>query len=338
MSEPPWLKLWPSANKRIEKMEPACYTERMLAPIAWYREFVPCEALHADVYAIFSFVPGSSSPPAHRAMRCEIPFCLPRFCSPQFADGHVSVLFELGHTCGVDGYWRSDAAPRGSVTGPMSEVGRTTGSDRPDMIGVYFRPGRAGAFLSAGMLDLTDRSVAIDDVWGTASLRLAEDLADLDEAVRIERLESYLVAKLSGAPGPTSSIDMKAVTAHILRHHGRVTIDAMAGHAGVSRQHFSRQFREQLGIAPKLYCRLARFQAGLAPAHSHEKINWAETAFALGYADQSHMIAEFRQFSSLTPQALVSGRWFHPFIERARRFEGPGVERRRVGGTRSCQR
>jgi AraC-like DNA-binding protein len=135
---------------------------------------------------------------------------------------------------------------------------------------------------------------------------------------------------------------MTAVAAHILRHRGRVTIDAMASRTGVSRQHFSRQFREQLGIPPKLYCRLARFQSGLAPAESQEKINWAETAFALGYADQSHMIAEFRQFSSLTPQALVSGRWFHPFIERARRFEersfeARSVERRRVEGTRSRQ-
>ncbi|HEX7798570.1 MAG TPA: AraC family transcriptional regulator [Vicinamibacterales bacterium] len=314
----------------------------MPPPIAWYREFVPCEALRADVYAVFSFVPGWSSPPARRSMRCEIPFRDPTFCSPQFADGHVSMLFELGHTCGVDGHWRSDAAPHGSVTGPMSEVGRTTGSDRPDMIGVYFRPGRAAAFLSAAMPDLTDLSVAIDDVWGTAGLRLAEDLADLDEAIRIERLESHLVAMQLGRPRPSSSIEMTAVTAHMLRHRGRVTIDAMARHAGVSRQHFSRQFREQLGIAPKLYCRLARFQAGLAPAHSQETIGWAETALDLGYADQSHMIAEFRQFSSLTPQALISGRWFHPFIERARRIEqrsveGPSVARRRVEGTRSCQ-
>jgi AraC-like DNA-binding protein len=123
----------------------------------------------------------------------------------------------------------------------------------------------------------------------------------------------------------------------MLRHRGRVTIDAMARHAGVSRQHFSRQFREQLGIAPKLYCRLARFQSGLAPDRSQEKIGWAETALDLGYADQSHMIAEFRQFSSLTPQALASGRWFHPFIERARRFEAHSVGRRRVEGTRACQ-
>ncbi len=305
-------------------MEPACYTQAMLRPIAWYREFVPCQALHADVYAIFSFVSGSSVPPPHRSMRCEIPFRDPTFCSPQFADGHVSMLFELGHTCGVDGQWRSDSsAPRGSVTGPMSEVWRTKGSDRPDMIGVYFRPGRAAAFLRVAMSDLKDRTVAIDDVWGTNGVRLAEELSDLDEARRISRLESYLLAVLSAAPRPMGSIDMPAITAYILRNRGRVTIEAMARDAGVSRQHFSRQFREHLGISPKLYCRLARFHSGLARAGSRETVDWAETALELGYADQSHMIAEFRQFCALTPQALISGHWFHPFIERARRLEIP---------------
>jgi len=298
-------------------MEPACYTGPMPRPIAWYREFVPCQALHADVYAIFSFVPGWSSPPRDRSLRCEIPFRDPTFCSPQFADGNVSMLFELGHACGVDGCWRIDApGPRGSVTGPMSEVGRTNGSERPDMIGVYFRPGCAARFLRAAMSDLADRTVAIDDVWGKNGAWLAEELSELDEADRINRLESHLLAILS-EPRSRGSIDMPAVTGHILRHRGKATIEAMAHDAGVSRQHFSRQFRERHGISPKLYCRLARFHSGLAHAQSHGKIDWAETAVELGYADQSHMIAEFRQFSALTPQALVSGRWFHPFIERA---------------------
>ncbi len=301
-------------------MEPACYTEPMLRPIAWYREFVPCEALQADVYAILSFVSGSSAPPSDRALLCEIPFRDPTFCSPQFADGHVSMLFELGHTCGVDGFWRSDnSAPRGSVTGPMSEVGRTSAADRPDMLGVYFRPGRAAAFLRVAMSELMDRTVAIDDVWGTSGLRLADELSNLDEASRINWLESYLLARLSVTSGSTGSIDIPAVTAHILHQRGRVTIEAMARAAGVSRQHFSRQFRQHLGISPKLYCRLARFHSGLAYAHDQGRVDWAQTALDLGYSDQSHMISEFRQFSALTPQALVSGHWFHPFIERARR-------------------
>jgi AraC-like DNA-binding protein len=57
----------------------------------------------------------------------------------------------------------------------------------------------------------------------------------------------------------------------------------------------------------------------LAHAHAQGKVDWAQTALDLGYADQSHMIAEFRQFRGLAPQALASAHWFHPFIERAGR-------------------
>jgi AraC-like DNA-binding protein len=44
---------------------------------------------------------------------------------------------------------------------------------------------------------------------------------------------------------------------------------------------------------------------------------WAQAAAGMGYADQSHMIAEFRRFGGLTPHELASQDWFHPFIERA---------------------
>jgi AraC-like DNA-binding protein len=47
-------------------------------------------------------------------------------------------------------------------------------------------------------------------------------------------------------------------------------------------------------------------------------MDWAQAAVEGGYADQSHMIAEFRRFSSLTPQMLARGKWCHPFIERAK--------------------
>jgi AraC-like DNA-binding protein len=73
-----------------------------------------------------------------------------------------------------------------------------------------------------------------------------------------------------------------------------------------------------IGISPKLYCRLARFQPGLRYAGCRGSVDWAHAALELGFADQSHLIAEFRQFSGLTPQELASKDWFHPFIERVR--------------------
>ena len=93
-----------------------------------------------------------------------------------------------------------------------------------------------------------------------------------------------------------------------------MSVRKLAEAAGVSRQHLSRVFREVIGVSPKRYCRLARFHAGLAYAGAGAGVQWAEVAADLGYADQSHMIAEFRELSSLTPDALATQRWFHPFI------------------------
>ena len=288
-------------------------------PIAWYREFVPCEALQADVYAFFSFVPGPILGRPHRPLLREIAFGEAPLCAPQFADGHVSLTFELGQSCDGNGRWYVDSrALRGTVIGPMSAVGRTERGDLPATVGAFFRPARVAPFLRVPISDLTDRAVATDDVWGTAGSRLPSELGELDEAARIDRLESVLLTHLARNRQPARRLDVDRLAASVIRRQGRVTVDAMARAAGVSRQHLSREFRERIGVPPKLYTRLLRFQSALVYAGARERVDWARAAIDIGYADQSHMIAECRQFAGLTPRTLASREWFHPFIERAR--------------------
>jgi AraC-like DNA-binding protein len=295
----------------------------MPSPRAWYREFAPCKALQADVYVLFSFVPEPAPARSHRPPLREIAFADAPLCAPQFADGHVSLTFELGQTCDVDGRWYSDArAPRGTVVGPLSAVGRTERTQLPSTVGAFFRPARAAPFLRVSISDLTDRTAAIDDLWGTASSRIASDLCELDEAARLDRLESILLTHLGSSRPRSDALDVEKLSACILRRRGRVTVDAMAHAAGVSRQHLSRAFRERIGIAPKLYSRLVRFQSGLVYADSRANVDWACAAIDMGYADQSHMIAEFRELGGLTPHTLASRAWFHPFIERAKAGSG----------------
>jgi AraC-like DNA-binding protein len=288
-------------------------------PVAWYREFVPCKALEEYIYALFSFVPGPTAAAADRSLVREVAFRDATFCSPQFADGHVSMVFELGQTCDADGHWYPDPiGVRGTVIGPMSGVGRTEGGDRPEMIGAYFRPARVAPFFHIAISDLADKAVSVEELWGTAGARIGDDLSELSEAGRIDHFESALLARLGEHRERTGAVDVERLATCVLRRKGRVTVEAMARAAGISRQYLSREFRERLGITPKLYCRLARFQPGLVYAGCRAPVDWARAAIEMGYADQSHMIAEFRQFSGLTPQALANRAWFHPFIERAR--------------------
>jgi AraC-like DNA-binding protein len=289
------------------------------SPFAWYREFVPCEALRADVYALFSFVPGPALAPASRLLVREVAFRHTIECAPQFADGQVSIRFEVGQTCGVDGSWRADANAFGdTVIGPMSGVGRTGGLELSETVGAWFRPGGASRFFDIPLSDLADTAVAVGDIWKTRGSPPSSTLADLDEAARIDRVEALLLARLRRRQPRTGALDVEGLAASVLRSAGRVTVDGMARAAGVSRQHLSREFRKRIGIGPKLFGRLARFQSVLAHASARVTTDWARVALDMGFADQSHMIAECRQFSGLTPQSLADRDWFHPFIERAK--------------------
>ena len=187
------------------------------------------------------------------------------------------------------------------------------------MLGVYLRPGRVAPFLHVAISELADRALAVGDVWGSEGGLLPHELAELDEAGRIERLEAVLLEHAARSRPRHESVDVEGLAASVQRRQGRVTVEGLARAAGVSRQHLSRRFRERIGISPKLYARLARFHAGLGFAGAREPVDWAGVALDMGYADQSHMIAEFRQFSGLTPHTLATGSWFHPVIERSRR-------------------
>ena len=287
--------------------------------IAVYRELAPCAALAAHVHAFFTFGPVRVCTSARRTVLRET-FFAPgdSFCSPLLADGNVSLVLSSGMTCELGGRWRADpAGPSGRVIGPMTRVGETDVRECAEGVGVYFRPAQASTFVGMPIGELTDRIVGADDAWGVVGRGLASELAELDDRARVDRLEAALLERLARDRARLVGIDAAGLASRVLASDGRVTVESLAAAAGVSRQHLARVFRERIGVAPKTYCSLARFQSGLVYA-GRGGVDWAQAAATLGYADQSHMIAEFRRFSSLTPQTLAAGGWFHPFIERAR--------------------
>jgi AraC-like DNA-binding protein len=294
------------------------------SPAAWYREFLPCEALRADLYALFSFVPGTALTSPSRPLLREVAFHDAIVCAPQFADGQVSIRFELGQTCDSGGRWHADStALGGTVIGPMSGVGRTGALDLSQTVGAYFRPGRASQFFDVPMSGLTDGAAGLGDIWGMRGVGLSAGLADLSEAARIDRVESILLAGRRHHRQRSALFDVEGLAASVLERSGRVTVEGLARASGVSRQHLARVFRERIGVGPKTYIRLARFQPVLSYTGARASIDWALAALDMGFADQSHMIAECRRFSGLTPQSIAARDWFHPFIERAKARRDP---------------
>jgi AraC-like DNA-binding protein len=294
--------------------------QRVTRPaVAAYREFAPCKALRRHVYAFFSFSPAGSSTTTNRLVLREALFAAgDSFWAPLFADGNISIVLGFGRVCDSIGRWRAaPAGPSSEVIGPMTVVGSHSPQERPEMVGVYFRAAQAWPFLHVPISELTDRIIGVDDVWGSAGAQLRADLSACDEAERLDGLEAMLIEQLQRHDYGRIKVDTVGLASSVVRCNGRVSVNRLASAAGVSRQYLTRAFHERVGIPPKTFCSLTRFQSSLTYAR-HAGVDWAQAADALGYADQSHMIAEFRRFSGMTPQRLAGSVPFHPFIWRAR--------------------
>jgi AraC-like DNA-binding protein len=71
-------------------------------------------------------------------------------------------------------------------------------------------------------------------------------------------------------------------------------------------------FRNEVGLTPKLYCRIRRFQNVVAAIHKLREPDLAEMALCCGYFDQAHFIHDFRVFSGVSPSAYLKYRTSSP--------------------------
>ena len=291
----------------------------MERPVTCYREYAPRPALGGRIRAFFSFGPAQSEPRLADRITREVRFGAGAAYSATFADGDGSIVIELGRVGQADGSWQDAAARAGAtVLGAMSRAGGAHGPDLPEMVGAYFRAAEAPAFTRVPGRVLADRIVPLEDLWGAEARTLPGRLREVGLATCLELLEATLLRRLAAGRGRPATLDLPRLLGWIRSERGCLSVERIAQAAGLSRQHLTRVFRERIGLSPKRYCRIARFQSALGALAAGPPVSWAGLAERCGYADQSHLIAEFRELSSLTPHQLVSERRFHPFIERAR--------------------
>jgi len=199
----------------------------------------------------------------------------------------------------------------------MTTVGQASLEERPQMVGAYLRATAAPAITGVPASELTDQIIPLEHLWGPSAHTVIASLCESrSETARVELLESALLHRIGHSTQPHNPpLRIKQIAHSILERRGQTTVDSLAAEAGVSRQYLSFRFRESVGVTPKQFCRLARFHSALQCLSDGEDA--ASVAVGAGYADQSHMIAEFRTFSSLTPHRIVTEDWFHPFTRRS---------------------
>jgi len=188
--------------------------------------------------------------------------------------------------------------------GPRQRVRRKLIRSGQRTVTARLHLGTHEAVLGAPAAALSERIVALEDLWGgAAARRLCDQLANarntLDAAATLERA---IASRLAAAPLRSANTRLALDAAERL---SQGSVSAVAAELGVSERHLRRLFHETMGVNPKVYTQLSRFRRALRAARTDQRPSWASIASLAGYYDQAHLIAEFRAISGVTPRALL---------------------------------
>ncbi len=202
---------------------------------------------------------------------------------------------------------RSAATPPPSSPG-LTETHDVIERDGPiECLDLKLTPPGARRLLGLPVGELTGSVVALRGVLGPSVDDIAERFAtERTWTARARMLDAVLLQRGDDLSGVDPRIEW--AWRCIVTRHGRVSIQRLAGEVGWSQRHFIGSFRRQLGLTPHKLARVTRFNAVL-PDLRDGTSEGAALAARHGYADQSHLIREVREFTGATPTSLAgSGR------------------------------
>jgi len=144
-----------------------------------------------------------------------------------------------------------------------------------------------------------EASLVLGRAMGRLYLQLAE-AKSFDERVRIAN--DYFTERI---PRVHDHCTIDAVIQHIISRQGCVRIPELASDIGLGLRQFERRFTQDLGISPKLYTRIVRFEAAMRKKAASRCVSWTKIAHELEYHDQMHMVHDFQSLSGESPNSLA---------------------------------
>lgn len=172
------------------------------------------------------------------------------------------------------------------------------------MIGVHFRPGGAYPFFDFPLNELNNLTIEMDTLWN-------KEIHDIREAIlstpmieqKFRILESYFSEK--GKRKSEPNLLIKYAVDQLMQSPEVWTIDKLTQKVGVTQKHLISLFKKYVGLTPKQFARICKFQKVIQLVEKQQQIEWTPIAYECGYYDQAHFIKEFKAFSGLNPSRYL---------------------------------
>ena len=172
------------------------------------------------------------------------------------------------------------------------------------MIVVYFKKGLAHPFFPMPMNEIADCVVDADLLWGSWFSSVRERILETSDTTRrFEILEDALLKQFESKLFQNPCVEY--AVRQIILQPDQVSFSKMSERIGYSQKHFITMFKNLVGITPKAYLKIARFQKAINEIEHGDDVNWTTISQDCGFYDQSHFINDFRLFSGFTPEQYL---------------------------------
>jgi AraC-like DNA-binding protein len=254
-------------------------------------------------------VPRSSAAP-HPALRSALSGGYAGFVEPQGPHVVLPATAAVGLIVKIE-----DTAhrPPAFVMGAHGEHAVLDGACAPAYLRVFLRPPAAYTLVGVPLTELRGKAVDLADVVGRAAGSVVEQLREEPSWTgRFGVLDRLLLGRWHAGPRPAPEVCQAFRLLEVTG--GAVPVRRVADEVGWSHKHLITRFTQQIGLTPKTAARLLRFDRVLRALDRPSRPGWERIAAESGYADQSHLICDFRLITGGTPSA---------FLARTRRADTP---------------
>jgi AraC-like DNA-binding protein len=229
-------------------------------------------------------------------------------------DGSMTIALNLGEhktsRYATGGAAYCNDGPAQVIAGARSSFMVADTANMITTFGIQFKPGGAFPFLQMPASELNDQCVSLEDVFSMGVRSLRERLLECATTQqKFASAEQWLLAqavkRLEKHPA------VLFATQQFLHSPTNQPLSSVLHRIGYSQRHFNQLFADEVGLTPKRFLRVRRFQSVINSIPRENVVDWADLAVRCGYYDQSHFVHDFRGFCGLTPAAYLSHRTPH---------------------------
>jgi AraC-like DNA-binding protein len=218
-------------------------------------------------------------------------------------DGCVDILFDC-----------DDSHPSAEVFGTPMEAITIELNKGHRYFGMRFVSGVMPDFLNVSAGELVGQHHNLLDIVPQVNQIFEDVVTSSDFSQQVSCLEQFFNNK---EMRKSSNLTSQALRG-ICESNGTIRINELEELTGYTSRTLQRQFRADMGMSPKAFCRIIRCQSAVYGLNHREKVTFSDLACDLGFSDQSHFLREFKKLVHTTPLDYLTRVKHQTYLERIR--------------------